>query len=87
MTSLRKICGLGRPPIKNPGYAYAAGLPKRFCSRPPLILQKFPRPFTVKIINTLSSVFVVIIQWQEIIPRQWFIKPTNLLVGTKRKHI
>ena len=37
--------------------------------------------------NTLSSVFVVIIQWQEIISRHWFPKPTNLLVGTKRKHI
>ena len=23
MTSLRMICGLGPPPIKNPGYAYA----------------------------------------------------------------
>ena len=23
MTSLRVICGLGPPPIKNPGYAYA----------------------------------------------------------------
>ena len=24
MTSLHVICGLGPPPIKNPGYAYAA---------------------------------------------------------------
>ena len=24
MTSLRAICGLGPPPIKNPGYAYDA---------------------------------------------------------------
>ena len=23
MTSMRVICGLGPPPIKNPGYAYA----------------------------------------------------------------
>ena len=30
MTSLRVICGLGPPPIKNPGYAYdsGAGTPK-----------------------------------------------------------
>ena len=39
-----------------------AGLPKLFCSRPPLIFSKFPRSLSVKIINSVSCVLVVIIQ-------------------------
>ena len=30
MTSLHVICGLGPPPIKNPGYAYVSTMQKSF---------------------------------------------------------
>ena len=57
---------------------FKTGLSKPFCLQPPLIFSKFLQTFTVKIINTLSCVFVYIIQWQKIIARHWYPKPVQI---------